>query len=434
MTTHHTAVFVSIQQGQGRVYHDSWAGTFLFRNLVWGPEALEQWLAEEGVVEEEDNEWLESACGGAIIDHDRKRLTWQGDDNATSVPHISHVLDRLLQAAWPGYQIQYAVRGTVDLMSAAAPEGAQTRVGQAHSGDLEERHETVDQAALFFDVDDDDDFDDDNESISDCYDEHEIRAWVTVLDDQGVVHHRYLSELSLDLIAGDRSAIASLLELEPVEVPPECVVREGLWLDFSKQRIGYWGGWSTPLVIKHLRSGWRAWQVKPAANGYQDQCRISGPEGIPMSDARALAELVPKILSTKRIDLSSVIGVVGGQLKRVAVRVTGCLTVLICTPFLVLGLIFSTVQTTLLGIGLICAIVFISFKLLEAGIKVKFNEGPIGEVVGHEVPPDARPPVAGPLDAKTRRQRLDELLADAGLPSLTEMEESVPPNELSEFL
>jgi hypothetical protein len=426
------AIFVVIEQGQKRFYYDRWAHVYLFRNLTWGREALDKWLAQEA----EGDDWSDDVCGGAVIDYDRKRLVWNSDDGDFSVPRVARVLDQLLRTAWPGYEIEYAARGVIDLEIAAGKYETENGLIEEQAEDaIADRVETVREAAGIYDDDDDvdeeedeyDEAEDDEDQQS--FDDNEARAWVTLVNEQGAVRHRHLNEIPQDMIRGKKTSIAQLLELNAAEVPPEAVVNEGIWFDFGRREIGYWGGVRFRSTLAYLQQGWPEWSVRWADAGYRDQCAVSGPSGIEMSDAEALAKLVPKILSTKRIDLGAIFGAIGGQLKKTAAKATGCLTVLLCAPVLLFGVISGNLKAAAITIAIVVVAVIVVFKYIELRFKRKFTDGPIGKHAAHQDSSRSRAAVAGPLDAAQRRGRLDELLAAAGLPPLVAIEKHIDPDD-----
>jgi len=427
------AVFVVIRDGEKRVYHDRWAHMFLYRHLLWGPESLDQWLAEE----DEDGEFDFDICGGVVVNFDEKRLLWDGDDMDLELPPVGKVLDRLLQCSWPGYSIEYASRGIADL-AAAAGENLREDSHEEFSEDfaltnelpdeLSLRPETISEAAG---IDDDDEFDDephdddDDDDDDSFFDDDELRAWVTIINQDGSVRHRYLGEIPLDLIFHETSVIADLLDLEPAEVPPESVVREGIWFDLANRTIGVWGRPIARAILPHLQEYWTNWDVRWADEGYQSQCGVSGPSGIPMSDVEALAKLTPKILSTQRVDLSSLLGAMGSSLKRTAVRATGCFALVLAAPVVLLGLIAGNMKAAAITIAIVWMGIAIIFKFVAWRFKRKFLDGALVDLTKQDSETGCRSPVAGPLDPVSRREQLETLLAEANLPSLAEIEPHV---------
>ncbi|TWU04018.1 hypothetical protein [Neorhodopirellula pilleata] len=438
------ASFVIIRDGERRTYFDSWAHVFMYRNLVWGPEELDRWLRQESPDQEsEDEHWSDDVCGGVVVDFDQRRLVWDGDDQSLEVPRVANVLRQLMAVSWPGYEIRYAARGVQDLVIAAG----ETKLAHALTVEdsdlladlLDDRPETVLHASGRYEDDDEEDENGDEDEEEEEYDDgddddvaffgnDELRAWITLINERGAVRHRHLSEISQDLFGGGKQSIEGLLKLDSAEVPAEKVVREGIWFDFGKRKIGVWGGPKLHTLLPMLQRNWKGWEVAWATGGYADQCAASGPSGIPMSDAEALASLTPKILSTKRFDLSTIFGAVGSSIKRTAIKATGCLAMLLSAPVVLFGLIAGQLKAALITIAIVCVGLTIAFKVIERRFKKKFTDGPIGEMTDRDKQRGGRATVAGPLDENERSKKLDQLLAAAGLPPLAVIANHVDPD------
>ncbi|MFT5326165.1 MAG: hypothetical protein ACI8P0_004039 [Planctomycetaceae bacterium] len=292
--------FVVIRDEEKRYYFDEWAGTFLYRELLWGPKELEKWLAAGEEVDYEP----EDLNGGVVANFDTKRLTCHFAEG-TELPRVQAVLQRLLEQAWPGFEVCTAVRGDVDLFAAAGSD-----IGSDDDDeDLYDRPETVREAAGLYDEDEDDEVldDDDDDDGQDGDDEESVRAWVTLVDETGNVRHRQVGQLSIDLINGDESAIEQLVSLKAAEVPPEKVVSEGMWIRQTEREIGIWGGTPAARNFPRIQQSWPDWSVRWADNGYADQCETSSVPGVPMSDAEAIATITPAILSTKRFSFGAML-------------------------------------------------------------------------------------------------------------------------------
>lgn len=403
------ASFVIIRDGERRTYSDRWAHVFVYRNLIWGPEELEQWLRQEP----EDDQWNDDIHSGVVVDFDQRRLVWDGDDDALEVPRVANVLDQLLATSWPDYKIRYATRGLQDLAIAAGEIEIAEALSMDDSELLAAHPKTIRDAVGQYD--EDDDYEEGGEPF---IDEDGLRAWITLIDEQGAVRHRHLSRISQDLFTAKKASFGRLLELDAAEVPPEKVVREGMWFDLGKRKIGVWGGRKLPALLPILQRKWKGFEVTWANGGYADQCTASGPSGIPMSDAEALAKLTPKILSTKRFDLSTIFNAVGSSIKTTAIKATGCFAMVLSTPVVLFGLIAGQWKAALITIAIVCAGLIIVFKVIEYRFKKKFSGGPMGGLAERDKKHGRRATVAGPLNEKERSERLDQILAAAGFPTL----------------
>ena len=396
------AIFVLIRDGQKRYFADRWAHTSLHREIAWGPEALETWL----VADEEIDDWSDEASGGVVVDFDNQRMTWHGEDSMLSVPRVAKVFEQLLQAAWPGYEIKYANRGLKDLAEAAGEPDAEDYDDEFHSRCTSVR----DAAGVYSDEEEEDEYE---------FDDDDPRAWVTLIDSEGAVRHRNLSEISNDLIHGHASGLEQLAKLPAAEIPEEAFVTEGMWIDESSQEIGFWGNRKSAACLAQMQKSWQDWNVKWADGGYSDQCGVSGPSGVPMTEAQALGKVIPIVLSTQRLDVRAVFNAMGGQLKKMALKATDCLLLVICSPVLIYGAISGSWQAALITVAIVTAIVFTVFKVAETKFKRKFA---VSSLQPDEEEEEARPVVVGSLQESERRTALDQILAKAGLPSLAEIE------------
>lgn len=136
-----------------------------------------------------------------------------------------------------------------------------------------------------------------------------------------------------------------------------------------------------------------------------------------MSDAEALATLVPRILSTERFDFGNVIGR-WGQLKAKARKAAGCLVVLLAVPILIIGVLFSNMKAAGVAVGVLVVVVVVAFKVIEHWLKSKFRKGPLNS----NNDSDGRSPRSGLLDETERQERLNHAFAACGFPSVTELE------------
>ena len=409
------AIFGLIRDGETRYYADRWAVVFLHREIMYGPDDFEAWVTQL----EELDEWEEECSGGAVVDYDNKRLIWCGETQSLQIPRVNAVYNRLLQAAWPGYEIASAHEGMKDLAEAVGAEDGGEWYG-------EERPETVREAARLYDEDEPEDDEEEADEEYQRFDDDDVRAWVTMVEADGAIRHRHLFQLSDDLLTSSNESLQALMDLPPDEVPPEGLVAEGMWIDQANKSIGIWGAHALQKRLPDIQSGWQGWSVQWAERGYEQQCEGAGPAGVPLTDVEALAKLLPSILTTKRFDMSTVLGALGGGLKKTAMKATGCLLIVICLPLVIFGLVSGNWTAVLISIAITCAVVITAFKVIE----YKVRNSVMGKMpMTNER--DQAPPAAGPLDQSQRRQRIDQLLAATSLPTLAEVEPLFPEeNEL----
>ncbi len=411
------AVFVLIKDGEKRYFSDRWANAFLYREILWGPEELERWLTDG----EEDEYFVEECSGGAVVNYDTRELTWCGSEESMSLPRVQRQFQQLLEAAWPGFRVSLAANGEHGLATAAGEStGEDEDDDHGYSG----RDNNVREAAGQYDLEEEEDDDDEP------FDDETTRAWVTLIGSKGAARHRNLNLISEDLIKPTKAALDKLRDLPAAEVPPEKLVVEGMWIDTRTKEIGYWGGWDAVKTLPRIQKGWKGWTVRWAENGYADQCQVSGLPGVLMSDEEALAQIVPTILSTKRLDIGAFVGAIGGQLKSTAMKATGCLVVVLCIPILLFGYFAEKMQAAGIAAGALVVTVAVLFKLLERRLKKKLSQSPIGDMKDRDKQAEqGRAPVVGPLDKDERRAKLDQLLAASGLPALERIQPHINEDE-----
>ena len=406
------AMFALIRDGQTTLFNDPCGSAFFARNLVWGQEGLEQWLSRREPVDQFDPE----SQAGAVIDFDAQAILWYTDDGAVEHPRSIQMLDALIAVAWPGFEFLYA-DGMSDLQIAAGgsicdAEDQALRVREQDGDPLEHRSVTIDEeleSAGEIDPDDED--------------EDERFAWITILDHENLVHHRLLGEVTVDVIRNRDQPLDRLKSLEPHVVPAEINVTEAILFDEPSGEIRVWGGRNVAAISREMTAAWENWQVACVeSDGYEEQCRFSGPVGQPMSATRALGSVVPILLMTKRVDPAMMLGEIGKSFKGCMTKVVASVTVLVCLPFAIFALVTGNWKEGGITIGIIVALVVIAFKLIE----IKWRRGFAAEMaesqMGVGLSDDKLAPVAGPIDSRERRSRLDQLLRDAGMPSVAEVE------------
>jgi len=223
---------VLIRNGQKRCFEDLSAP--LYRELLWGPDAYEEWLNQGSEIDGEPEE----LSGVAIVDFDTKQLRWGEDGDIHEPPRAQAVHQRLLEQAWPGFTITFL---PIDELYVEVHGPAER---DEDDSEYVDRPNTVRDATLCLDEDDD---------IEEDYDDEEIdypKAWLTIIDKDGKAKQRVLIEVSVDLIIGRESAIKRLLKLDAVAIPPEIAVKEGLWIETNVARdlIEFCG----PAVFRRL--------------------------------------------------------------------------------------------------------------------------------------------------------------------------------------
>lgn len=410
------AMIALIRDGQTTLYRDPGGSIFFCRNLVWGHQGLEDWLRSRQPVDEFDCE-----CGaGVIVDFDAQAMLWYTECVFHELPRSAQLIDTLIQASWPGFEIIYG-DGISDLQVAAGGSLPSADDRSLRLREIDGDHLAGRSDALEDEAEDTDGFDPD--------DANERYAWITILDDDQTVHHRLIGEISLDVVRNQNASLARLLALPGYQVPAERNVTEAVLFDKPGRAIRLWGGRNIRDLAKEMSTHWSDWDVDVIErDGYRQHCQFSGPAGEPVSDAEALGEVIPELLRTNRLDATEVLGELGRSVKGCLAKAVALLTALVCFPFFVFALISGNWRTGGIAIGVIVLLVAVSFKWIERRWRQSFRASLAARTGGQLAEADAAPPVAGPTDPNQRRRELDALLRRAGLPCLQECEPFVNPS------
>ncbi|MEX0792077.1 MAG: hypothetical protein WD045_03015 [Pirellulaceae bacterium] len=431
------ANLVLIRGGHPSYHQDTWAAYYLYRELVWGPDDFENWVMQRDQVDR----WDEDAGAAVVVDYDQRKLfwsAWSGTLDDFWIPRVAELHQRLVKAAWPGYDVRYVGcrEQWQEMVELAGGKGN----GIERFDPFAVRVESVREAAGQYDPDfadddeddgpprrllsgpdkaleDDDDDDDDYDSEDEPFEfmPEQARAWITLIDEEGSVRHRHLMQIPLDLLHAESHVIEHLKACPPAEVPPESVVKEGVWIDVPGRVIGLWGGKNLKGRMDTVREHWDDWRIEWAEEGYLRHCAACDTPGRPMAEIDALGSLLPRVLTIKRFDMNELADQIGSGVKGFAKKATGCLLMVICLPLLIFGAVSGQWQAVGITVLVTAVVVAVIFKVIEYRVRRWYRESiPTAE------PEDD--PAAGPLDERARRARLDRLLLVAGFPPLEEVE------------
>lgn len=108
------ANFVIVEGGQWRLYYSHWAGCRVLDALICGPEFALRYL--RSLRQCARDEWTDAAWadGGVLLDLDRHRLLFFGDELMVEMAERRAMLT-VLEVLWPGYAIGWAYGGTNEL-------------------------------------------------------------------------------------------------------------------------------------------------------------------------------------------------------------------------------------------------------------------------------------------------------------------------------
>jgi hypothetical protein len=108
------ANIVIVENHDWRLYYSHWAGGRILDALIGGPDAALRYvrsLRHCAKTEWTDPMWSD---GGALIDLDRRRLLFFGDEVMVEMP-IRRAMMTVLAELWPGFEIGWAYDATVEL-------------------------------------------------------------------------------------------------------------------------------------------------------------------------------------------------------------------------------------------------------------------------------------------------------------------------------
>jgi len=108
------ANFVIVQNQDWQLYYSHWAGCRMLDALIGGPDLALRYARSLRPCAKTD--WVDPlwADGGAVVDLDRRRMLFFGDELMVDMP-LRRALLRVLEELWPGYEICWAYDGTLEL-------------------------------------------------------------------------------------------------------------------------------------------------------------------------------------------------------------------------------------------------------------------------------------------------------------------------------
>lgn len=109
------ANMVVVENGDWTLYDAHWVGDRMLDVVAFGPEYAVRYI--RAYDEWSDTGWTEpiSASGGVLIDLDRRRMLFFGEELAATMDERRAILD-ILPRMWPGYEIGWAYGGTDELV------------------------------------------------------------------------------------------------------------------------------------------------------------------------------------------------------------------------------------------------------------------------------------------------------------------------------
>ncbi len=108
------ANFVVVKDQDWQLYYSHWAGSRMLDALIGGPELALRYA--QSLRQCAKDQWVDPlwADGGAVVDLDRRRVLFFGDELMVEMPERRAMMG-VLAAVWPDYAIGCAYDGTAEL-------------------------------------------------------------------------------------------------------------------------------------------------------------------------------------------------------------------------------------------------------------------------------------------------------------------------------
>ncbi|MGH3562490.1 MAG: hypothetical protein ACRDTN_11990 [Mycobacterium sp.] len=249
------ANFVVVEDGDWRLYYSHWAGCRMLDALIGGPPLALRYV--HSLRRCPRQEWVDPlwADGGALVDFDRRRLLFFGDELLVDMGERRAVMSALA-AIWDDYAIGWAYDGAVEL---AGYVGAELR---PYDWDMQpELRLTRDRNALCHLV-----------SVVDTG--GRIRLWPLRWDLSQAWHGPAL----LDRLPG-----RGVTRLALGKIP-----EGGVHVDLRRKTVGAWQTADTMGIFHALDELWAGWQTECWEDRFEEQLiRCNGVLRLPELDSAA---------------------------------------------------------------------------------------------------------------------------------------------------
>ena len=252
------ANFVVIDKADWRMYYAHWAGCRMLDALIGGPELALRYI--DALRATPKHEWVDPslADGGALVDLVQHRLLFFGDELMIGVPERRAML-AVLPALWPGYTIEWAYNGPVDLSDAV---GARPRFVEWEPEPTTKVTRSRKKLCQVVSVRDG---------------SGELRLWPL----HWTLSQAWHGPALLDRLPGP--GVTSL----KLGVLPE----SGVHVNLRQRSVGQWHTADTVGICRELPDRWPGWRTQSWGDGYEEQQRRCGPAlQLPVLDLAAGAE------------------------------------------------------------------------------------------------------------------------------------------------
>ncbi len=246
------ANIVVVENHDWQLYYSHWAGCRMVDALIGGPEPALRYV--RSLRHCSKSEWTDPlwADGGAVIDLDRRRLLFFGEELMVEMP-IRRALMTVLAELWPGFEVGWAYDGTTEIAG---------YVGATLREDPWDRKPTIRLAP----------------------DRNELCHLVSVVDAAGELRmwplcwHLSKAWLGPELLHALPGRGVKKLALNMI---PE----GGVHIDVKARTVGAWQTADTMGIFQALPQLWSGWQTECWEDRYEEQvARCNGSLRVPALD------------------------------------------------------------------------------------------------------------------------------------------------------
>jgi len=237
------ANLVIVENGDWTLHYAHWAGCCMLDALAFGPEHAVRYIRAHEPRPElgwTDPDW---ADGGTIVDLDRRRLLFFGEELAATMPERRAMFD-VLRLMWPEYSIGWAYGGTDELVDYLGAD----------------RHWTRDRPGVKL------------ERVGDRFG---LCHLVSVLDADGELR---MWQLKWGYSAAWQGpAMLNTLPYKGVKQLRRTMIPEsGVHVDVEKQTVGVWTTWESRGLFDLMPERWPGWRTECWDDRYEEQVRRCG--------------------------------------------------------------------------------------------------------------------------------------------------------------
>jgi len=250
------ANFVIVKDQDWQLFYSHWAGARMLDALIGGPELALRYARSQRPVAKHD--WVDPlwADGGAVVDLDRRRLLFFGDELMVGM-NERRAMMTVLAAVWPDYTIGWAYDGTTELAGYVGAElGPQTYDHQPNLKPARDRNAMCNLV-----------------SVVDAA--GQVRMWPLYCGDLSKAWH---GPALLDLLRG-----RGVRRLNLGKIP-----QGGLHVDVPRNTVGAWQTADAMGVFQALPDLWSGWHTECWEDRFDEQAlRCKGALRLPELDIAA---------------------------------------------------------------------------------------------------------------------------------------------------